>query len=486
MDIRITPQTLLANALANVDRHTRALGRLQQQAATGKKILTPSDNPVDLGTLLSTKAQNNRLDTYLTSIQESRSSLNITVSALLEAGNILGQARTIAVEGSHSTNTPQAHEALAKQVDQLLDRMLEVANTQHAGHYLFSGIASQTQPFVVSAADNTGQPLAYDYLGASERNAVPISRQQTVATLYAGSEVFQSRERGVTGFSGTTGAAAGTGTDSAAGQGTLQVIHTGTSYAAGSGVQPGTNSVAGDTIIGPASAHQLTIVDTSGTGASGTVSLNGGPPIAFTNADTNLQVSGPSGEVVFIDTTTITAGFNGTVDITSSGALSVDGGASSVAINFSANQVVTDSVTGAVTNVDSVNIRRTGAARLDYTGTYDAFQILMALRDDLRNTRGLTQTELLEVISGRLTELDRVRDTVLDVVGEQSASLQHMDNLENHVRDVQLSAQQLISDLEDADISEIVVRLQANENLLRLTLATAARLQEQTFLDFMQ
>src|SRR5439155_11953260 len=100
--------------------------------------------------------------------------------------------------------------------------------------------------------------------------------------------------------------------------------HTSTTYQAGSGVQTGSGSAAGDTVIGPAGAHQLTIVDTSGTGAAGTVSLDGGPAVAFTNADTNLKVSGPNGQVVFVDTTAITANFNGTVNITANGTVSVD------------------------------------------------------------------------------------------------------------------------------------------------------------------
>src|SRR5690606_13494775 len=134
-------------------------------------------------------------------------------------------------------------------------------------------------------------------------------------------DVFQPIARGKTLFLGGTGAAPGTGTDSALGRGTLIVSHTSTTYTAGSGVAAGTSSADGDTIIGPAGAHILTIEDTSGTGAFGTVSLNGGPPVSFTNGDTNLKVIGPLDEVVYLDTTAITAGFSGDVEITADGTL---------------------------------------------------------------------------------------------------------------------------------------------------------------------
>ena len=122
--------------------------------------------------------------------------------------------------------------------------------------------------------------------------------------------------------------------------------------------------------------------------ASGTASLNGGPAISWTNTDTNLQVVGPNGEVAYIDTSAITAGFNGSVSLTANGTLSTDGGASTTPITFSSNQVVTNSQTGAVTNVNSTNIHQAGTDHLEYTGTLDAFQTLIALRNDLLNTRG--------------------------------------------------------------------------------------------------
>ena len=122
----------------------------------------------------------------------------------------------------------------------------------------------------------------------------------------------------------------------------MTITHTGTTYAAGSGVQAGSSSASGDTILGPPGSHTLQITDTSGNGTAGTVSLDGGPPIAFTNGDTNLQVTNSSGDVVYINTSAITAGFNDSVAISTTGTMSVDGGATSTPITYAANQAVTD------------------------------------------------------------------------------------------------------------------------------------------------
>jgi flagellin-like hook-associated protein FlgL len=262
------------------------------------------------------------------------------------------------------------------------------------------------------------------------------------------------------------------------------VRHTATSYAAGSGVAAGTQSATGDTILGPAGSHVLHLVDTSGTGASGTVSLNGGTTVSFTNAMTNLAVVGPGGETVYIDTSTITAGFSGDIAITATGSLSVDGGRTVTPISFSANQQVTDSLTGAVTNIDSSAIRRTGTDQVEYQGTADAFQTLLALRDDLRNTRQLSTSQLHDAMARRLTDLDRVSDNILQVVGEQSVQLENLDALAHRAQDLQVTAQQNVSDNSAADMAQVAIRLQNEQLMLQFTYAAVSRLLQQSFLDF--
>jgi len=284
----------------------------------------------------------------------------------------------------------------------------------------------------------------------------------------------------------TTEVTAGTGTDSASGSGTLTVAHTSTTHAAGSGVRAGTNSVARDTILGPAGAHTLTLVDTSGTGTSGTVQLDGGSVVKWTNTATNLQVQGPTGQTVFLNTTAITAGFNGSVAITSNGTMSVDGGLSSVPITFSANQVVSNSQTGAVTNINSTNIRQTGNDAISYTGAYDVFQILSTLRDDLNNTRNLSPSQQAAALGQTLSELDRVNTNVLTVVGEQSASLQNLQAIDQHIQDVQLQTKQQIGNLQNADLTQVVVGMQEQRNLLQSTLYSTSRILSLSLLDFIK
>ncbi|MBI5756901.1 MAG: flagellar hook-associated protein FlgL [Planctomycetales bacterium] len=485
--MRVTSESQTQQTIRNLQLNSANLAKLQDQLASGKRLRRASDGPADTVRVLENRAENNRLATHLDTIRDASSVLESSVNALKDARDVLGHVREIAVEANNPAHDPIATEALAHEIDVSLDQMLRVANRQLPdGRHLFGGTASNVTPFEVTAADGAGRPGRVSYRGSEQGSAVLISKAETVDTLIPGSRVFQTRDRGATVFTGSTGAKAGTGTNSATGQGTLLVRHSLTTFAGTSGVAAGSSSATGDTIIGPAGAHVLTISDTSGTGATGTVSLNGGPPVTFTNTNTDLKVTGPQGEVISLNTTAITPGFSGPEPLTAAGTLSTDGGATSVVIDFSSNQIVTDGTSGAVTNVDSSRIRQAGIEQLNHSGTYDVFQLLIALRDDIRNTHGLSATDLANSLSNRLAELNHLDTGIVNAMGAQAVPAEYLGKLKDRIENIQLDLQQTTDDLESVDYSKVIVELQKQQNLYEMSLSMAARVNSLTLADFLR
>jgi flagellin-like hook-associated protein FlgL len=448
------------------------------QTSTGLKLIKPSDDPVGTRSIISVRASLGRMETELSNINTTRQRLSVANSGLLEAQQILTKVKDITLQVRQSVE-PTERQALMQELNGLRDKLIAIANTRHNGEYLFAGAASDQAPFTV---DDNGNVT---YVGADVRGATQIRPTTRIDVLYSGGEVFGTDQRKPTEFLGSTGAEPGAGVDSATGYGELRVIHTTTTYAAGSGVAAGSGSAAGDTIIGPAGAHNLTIVDTSGTGASGTVSLNGGIPIAFSNGDTNLQVTGPEGEIVFIDTTAITPAFSGTVAITANGALSVDGGATQTAIDFSANQQITDGTTGAVTNVNSTGIRRAGTESVDYAGTADVFELLNQLGATMVDEANVGSADWNHAMSRHMEDIERMQNHMLDVVGAQAMSLENLDSMQTRIEDLQVEQEKMAADIEGADMAEAVLRLQQEQLMLQYTLAGTAKLFEVSLVDFL-
>ena len=399
MNIRITQQTLSDQSIRNAQLRSARIADLQTQLASGLRISKPSDDPSAIGSLLANKATDARMEVDLENIASAQLKLNQSVSQLLEASLVFTRAREIALSAAQS----QERETLAQEVDALIDRLLTIANGREGGLQLFSGTATEHVAFEVVGTDENGRPLQVQYLGSTGRSQVVVAPNTAIDTIYSGAEIFQQRNRQTSVYSGTTGAAAGIGTDSTRGSGELLVRHTSTSYGGGIGVNPGASSAAGDTIIGAAGTHRLTIENHPQLGR--VVRLNGGGPVPFDNTSVDLPVHGPQGEVVYVDLSGVAPGLTADVSILSAGTVSVDGGLTEVAIDFSANQTLTHSQTGEVTHVDSAMIHRTGVDRIEYVGTADAFEALINLRDQLRSTEQLPTAELDKMLSFRIAGL---------------------------------------------------------------------------------
>ena len=485
MSFRVTPNISIARSVAYQQSHAGELARLREQISSGLRINRPSDDPFGTRTLLTSRADIGRLEADLGNIAATRTTLNHSFTHMQDAGLLFVRAKEIALTAQQATE-PIERETLAQEVDGLLERLLAIANAEHDGEYLFAGARTDATPFSRQTASGASDVTAFHYAGSDDRAATVVGRDHAIDRIYSGREVFLHNERSSTLLLGDTGAAAGLGTDTATGSGALIVRHTSTSYAGTSGVQTGVSSTNGDTVIGPSGAHTLTVIDTSGTGAAGTVSLNGGPAIAFTNADTDLLIEGPRGEAVYIDTTGITAGFSGTVDIQADGTLSMDDGVTETAIDFTSNQVLTNSGDGSVTHIDSTGIRRAGVDTIEYGGTGGAFQSLIELRDTLRVSETSDPQEWHDAMARRIGDIDRVHAHLLGVTGEQAVSLQQLDVLQQRYESLQLEGERVASETAGADLGEAALQLQQQQTLLELTLAASARLFDQSILGYLR
>ena len=65
------------------------------------------------------------------------------------------------------------------------------------------------------------------------------------------------------------------------------------------------------------------------------------------------------------------------------------------------------------------------------------------------------------------------------------ASLQSLQSLQGHLQDLQLNAKKTASALGDVDMTQLVVNLQAYQNMLQLSLASFSRITSQNLLDFL-
>jgi flagellar hook-associated protein 3 FlgL len=192
MNVRVTGQTQVNNAIANLRRQASDAARFQEQLSSGVKVAAASDAPATFGTITAARAASKRTATYQETLNDSTSDLDAGVSVLQDVSTTLTRATQLAVTGASGTLDGPGFEAVASEVDALFDRLLAAANQQQDGRYLFGGTETQTKPFRVDTLTADGKPATVAYDGAAERARALVSKSQTVDTRYVGSDVFQA------------------------------------------------------------------------------------------------------------------------------------------------------------------------------------------------------------------------------------------------------------------------------------------------------
>ena len=476
MAIRVTPAITVRQLLKTSSGHTANISKLQQQIASGLRISRPSDDPFGTKTILSRNALVGQFETQQDTLNQAADRLNQANTELLSVSDLLVQARDIASQARSALDDSELRN-YASEIDTILRQVRGTGNAQFDGQYLFSGDTANTPPYTQSGDD-------YSYQGSNASLKVSFFGKGSIEVVYSGQRVFGDTDRQATYMTSNTGAKPGAGTDTSTQNTQLIVRHTATTFQAGSGISAGTSSVGGDNIIGAMGDHALTINDTSGTGAFGTISLNGGPPIAWDSSQTDLAVTGLTGEIVHVNTTAITAGFSGSIDLAGAGTLSADGGVTEIPINFTTTQAVTTE-DGKITFVDSTGITKTGVDEVEYSGVTNVFQALADLRDEILNVRNLPASDWQDALTRRVDEVMRHQSHILEVVGSQAQTLKTIQDIGDRLGELTLDAKQRLSEVAATDVPAAAVALQEAQNLLQYSYAVTSQVFNTSLLDYL-
>ncbi|MDB5084329.1 MAG: flagellar biosynthesis protein FlgL, partial [Bacilli bacterium] len=163
--MRITQGMLTNQMMLDIQNNNSRLSRLQDEAASGKKINNPSDDPVGTGYIMRYKAQAAYYAQYKDNADQAKGVLDYTDTMLDQAHQVMQRARDLAVQGASDTVPADSKKNIAMEVDQLYQQLVTVGNSQYQGKYIFNGQQTTVAPYLTTSAEtattNTGQML-YD------------------------------------------------------------------------------------------------------------------------------------------------------------------------------------------------------------------------------------------------------------------------------------------------------------------------------------
>ncbi len=210
---RISSVQIYRSGLESILEAQARLSRIQEQVATGKRIITPSDDPGAAAEIIRLRSELNQVEAYQRNADQAISALSFEEGAIAGAESILQRARTLAVQGANDgTLSASDREIIASEIDGLRDSLLNIGNTRNAdGEYIFAGDTVNTEAF-----SEAGGVVNYNGSGGPRfiniASGIRIQVNDTGADLFAGAaagngafEVDADNANTGTGIVGATG-----------------------------------------------------------------------------------------------------------------------------------------------------------------------------------------------------------------------------------------------------------------------------------------
>lgn len=183
--MRVTTGMIFDRAVAALQRQQQSLVEVQQQLSTGRKVVTPSDDPIAAARAVALNQAKALNDQYGINRGYARDSLALTESTLAQVGRLVMDARTAVIAAGNGALNDVDRRAIAVELEGRFQALLALANaTNGAGEYLFSGYRGTTLPFAVTAGGVV-------YQGDQGRREIQVDASRLMPVAESGDAIFQ-------------------------------------------------------------------------------------------------------------------------------------------------------------------------------------------------------------------------------------------------------------------------------------------------------
>ncbi len=182
--MRISTLSSYLNGLSAMQRLQAALDVTQRQISTGRRLLTPSDDPVAASRALEFRESLARLDQFERNGGMAVNRLAQEESALNSVNNGLQRVRELALQANNATQSNESRQLIAVEIREQLENLIQLANQRDgSGSYMFSGNLEEAEPVSRMGA-------SFVYNGDQGQRLIDIGEGRQVADGDPGSDIF--------------------------------------------------------------------------------------------------------------------------------------------------------------------------------------------------------------------------------------------------------------------------------------------------------
>lgn len=188
--MRVTHQMMTNNAIRNMASNLENMTRLQNVVASGGKISKVSDDPVGASLSLSLSSSIQGLEDYKSTATLADTWLTANDFAMNELSESAIRAITLVTSGLNDTQGETERTALGTEMNSLLTQVIDLANSNEQGQYIFSGFQIDAKPFELVESTVEGVPDSVVYHGDDGSMTRSLGPGQTVAINVPGRDAF--------------------------------------------------------------------------------------------------------------------------------------------------------------------------------------------------------------------------------------------------------------------------------------------------------
>ena len=193
MPFRISQESLSRTTLSNINLNYKKMQETQEKLSSGKQINRPSDDPSGTRKVLGLRTEELQVQQFLDNTATAKEQMSLTSNALESIDELFAKIKELTVQANNDTLGQAERETIANELDELTESVLQYANTENNGRYIFSGTKTLTAAFTATR-DSSGNILSVSYNGNNEEIKYQIGPNSFIQVNLPGGKLFQDNK----------------------------------------------------------------------------------------------------------------------------------------------------------------------------------------------------------------------------------------------------------------------------------------------------